>query len=198
MFSNLLQFGVSNYLPHEVEEIHAYCKSKGYVLPTRYQGSYNPFARHAEDELLPVLRKLDIGFIAYSPIAGGFLARTADSFRSANNDKGRWKKGTFSASLYNSLYNKPELLDALEKWEQIADAEGIAKAELAYRWVAQNLDGSKGDGLLFGVSSVEQLENTLDTLEEGPLTSETTARLDALWGSIKHVAPYDNYHGVKK
>jgi aryl-alcohol dehydrogenase-like predicted oxidoreductase len=45
------RFGVSNLLVDEVQTIHDICKKEGYVLPTVYQGGYNPLMRSA-DELL--------------------------------------------------------------------------------------------------------------------------------------------------
>lgn len=34
------RFGLSNYHPSDVEQVYNICKSKGYVLPTVYQGNY--------------------------------------------------------------------------------------------------------------------------------------------------------------
>jgi len=69
------RFGVSNFSSEEVQELHDYCKSKGYVLPSVYQGNYSAIARKFETTLFPTLRKLNIAFYAYSPLAGGFLTK---------------------------------------------------------------------------------------------------------------------------
>lgn len=54
--------------------MHSICKQNGYVLPTIYQGSYNPIDRNVTYELLPCLKYLNIGFYAYNPISGGVLS----------------------------------------------------------------------------------------------------------------------------
>ena len=54
--------------------------------------------------------------------------------------------------MYRKMYMKPAYLDALEKWEAIAKEEGVARAELAYRWVTYNcpLKKEHGDGIIIG------------------------------------------------
>ncbi|KAF9915212.1 hypothetical protein FBU30_002114 [Linnemannia zychae] len=46
----------------------------GYVVPTVYQGNYNPITRSVVSELLPCLKYYNIGFYAYNPICGGVLS----------------------------------------------------------------------------------------------------------------------------
>jgi aflatoxin B1 aldehyde reductase len=123
------RFGLSNFYPEDVQDIYDYCKQKGYVLPSVYQGSYNPVARKLEEKLLPTLKKLGISFYAYSPIAGGFLTKTRQQFEE-QRDIGRFAK----MQQYKTLYLKESYLDALGEWERMAKEEGCAPAELAYRW----------------------------------------------------------------
>lgn len=47
--------------------------ASGYTQPTLYQGLYNPLNRLVEAELLPVLKKNDISFVAYNILAAGLL-----------------------------------------------------------------------------------------------------------------------------
>ena len=49
--------GTHNLLPSswEVAEIVGICKAKGYVMPSVYQGIYNPVHRGIEAELIPCL-----------------------------------------------------------------------------------------------------------------------------------------------
>lgn len=72
------RFGVSNLTPKQVRQVHAICREKGWVLPSVYQGAYNPATRSIERTLFPVLRDLRMAFYAYSPLAGGFLAKPLD------------------------------------------------------------------------------------------------------------------------
>ena len=169
--------------------------SKGYVLPSVYQGNYNPVSRLNEAELFPLLRKLKMSFYAYSPLAGGFLVKTPE-FLAAGN-QGRWDKSASYGELYHKLYNKPSMLQALNQWEAISKESGIDKAALAYRWVTFNshLTTKFGDGIIIGAGRLSQLEETLKWLEDGPLDSKATQQIDKVWDAVKHEAPFDNYSG---
>jgi aflatoxin B1 aldehyde reductase len=97
--------------------------------------------------------------------------------------------------MYLDMYGKPAMLDALAKWEKIANEEGCSRAELAYRWVTYNspLKKEQGDALIIGASSIEQLEQTLKGIKNGPLSKKAVEGIDAIWEEIKHEAPLDNY-----
>lgn len=99
-------------------------------------------------------------------------------------------------AMYNTLYGKESLLNALEEWAKIAADAGISKAALAYRWVTFNsvLSAKYGDGVIIGASKSSQLEESLNAIEAGPLDKAIADRVDALWDGIKHEAPRDNFN----
>ena len=176
-----------------MQKIYDHNSSKGYVLPTVYQGNYNPVSRLTEDTLFPVLRKLKIRFYAYSPLASGFLTKTPQFITDAS--EGRWDKNTFPGNLYAVLYNKPSLVAALGEWDAISKDTGISRAALAYRWVAWNsvLKPELGDGIIIGASRSQQLEETLKVVEDGPLEASVVERIQKIWESVKDEAPLDNF-----
>jgi len=186
-------FGLSNFTPKQTQEVYDITSSKGYVIPTVYQGNYNAISRHTEDDLFPLLRKLNIRFYAYSPIAGGFLVRTPQQIKEAK--EGRFDISTFIGEIYHKLYSRPALIDALEEWEKISHSSGVSKAALAIRWVAWNsiLDQKHGDGIIIGASSTKQLKETLDALNAGPLEKNVVDSINQIWQKVKHEAPIDNY-----
>ncbi len=173
-----------------MEKIHEYCQAHNYVVPTVYQGNYNPLARRQETVLLPTLRRLGISFYAYSPIAGGFLAKTRQQILDGS---GRFGEG----SSYRKLYGHDRLLEALSTWNDIADAAGASPPELAYRWVTFNspLKRESGDAIIVGTSSLAQLKETLGWIGKGPLDQETASKIDAFWEEVQDHAPLDNFHG---
>jgi aflatoxin B1 aldehyde reductase len=187
------RLGLSNFTAEQVEEVYGIAKAKGYPLPTVYQGNYSAVARVSETLLFPTLRKLGISFYAYSPIAGGFLAKTREQVEGGH---GRFDESTTLGQLYGSLYKRSSLLDALDIWNKIADDYGVSKAELAYRWVAYHsiLSGERGDGIIFGAHKLAQLSQTVDYLRAGALPDTIVERIDRLWDGIKHEAPKDNFH----
>ena len=139
-----------------------------------------------------------MSFYAYSPLAGGFLAKTANVITEGKEQ--RWSTETRVGAMYQKLYNRPVLLEALTRWEEIAKSAGTSKAELAIRWVAYNsrLSAKFGDGLILGAKSPEQLDNTLQSLRNGPLEEEIAMQIDALWEAVKDEAPVDNFRMRKE
>ncbi|KAJ4411432.1 hypothetical protein N0V91_001216 [Didymella pomorum] len=184
------RFGLSNYAPQDVQRVYDLAKEKGYPLPEVYQGNYNPVARHLEKDLFPVLRKLNIVFYAYSPLAGGFLTKSAADLDAG---AGRFNKDALGG-MYSGMYDKPSLREGLKTWNQIAEKEGVAKAELAYRWVAHHSAlTEEGDGVIFGASKLSQIEQTAAGIKKGKLSQEAAKSIDELWESVKAEAPVDNY-----
>ena len=165
------------------------------VLPTVFQGNYNAVARHIEDDLFPLLRKLKISFYAYSPSAGGFLVKDSAQIR-AKEVEGRFGGKDFVGDMYNTLYNRESLLQALDEWNGIAKHAGISRAALTYRWIAYHsaLKKGHGDGIIIGARTLSQLEETLTAFEAGPLEEETAKRCNDIWGKVKNDAPRDNFN----
>ncbi|KAJ3033516.1 hypothetical protein HDV00_006300 [Rhizophlyctis rosea] len=183
------RFGISNFTPEQVKTVHSIAKQKGWVLPTVYQGSYSPVARHNETELFPILRELGISFYAYSPIAGGFLAKTVEQMKAGG--VGRWDPNQRGGRMYHQLFNRPRLLEGLQKWNDLSDETKIPKSELAYRYITYHsmLSGELKDGVIVGASTAEQLDETLQGLENGPLPKEVVERIDGIWEVVKEEAP---------
>lgn len=189
------RFGLSNYTAEGVEEVYAHCSKHGYVKPTVYQGNYSPVARRYETLLFPTLRKLNIAFYAYSPLAGGLLTKTKQQVL---DGAGRFNEEALGG-MYRKLYNKPTILDALADWEKAAKEAGCSRADLAYRWVKYNspLSADHGDAIIVGSRNKEQLKEVLDGLKAGPLSASAVKEIDAIWKKVEHEAPLDNISAMK-
>lgn len=184
------RFGLSNFSPDQVQQVYDIAREKGYPLPQVYQGNYNPVARHLETDLFPLLRKLGIAFYAYSPLAGGFLTKTAADLDAG---VGRFSKDA-AGGLYASLYDKPLLRQALVAWNAISEQEGVSKAELAYRWVAHHSQlAGEEDGVIFGASRLEQVVQTTQGIQRGKLSEGAVEGIQRIWEQVRQEAPIDNY-----
>ncbi|KAJ6160646.1 hypothetical protein N7470_004042 [Penicillium chermesinum] len=188
------RFGLSNFNPAETAEVIRIAEENAFVLPTVYQGNYNAAGRLAEKELLPLLRKHNIAFYAYSPIAGGYLTKTPEDI---NSGKGRFSRDlpAFGA-MYNSLYNTPKKLSFLTEFGKIASENSISQAELGYRWVAYHsaLTPENGDGIIIGSRLGAQLTNTLNWLKKGPLSAEAAQKVNDLSKIIEGEEILDNWN----
>lgn len=176
------KFGLSGFSAAEVERVHNHCVENGYPLPTVYQGSYNPIGRSKETTLFPTLRKLNMAFYAYGPSAGGFLGKTSEWVKEMAGDL-----SSVSATC-KPYVRDPKYVAILETWHSIANKEGITGAELAYRWVAHHspLSRDSGDALIIGVSSPEQLEETLSGIANGPLSAASCESIQEIWDDLEN------------
>lgn len=181
------RFGVSNISDEEVQNIHDYCREMGFVLPTVYQGGFNPLLQGSKKTLLPLLRKLNMAFYAYSPLAGGLLAKNIDEvLKPAEGSR-------FQAMpVFGTLYLKDGILSELRKLTDLCQQSGITTLEATLRWFRHHSPLQEEDGVIIGASSDAQLQASLAACEKGPLPEEIQQAFVTLWASIEHLAP--GYH----
>src|SRR5438874_10617696 len=65
--------GHSNLEASQVEEVDALARGHGWTRPMSAQNEYSLLRREAEQELLPVCRRLGLGVLPYFPLASGLL-----------------------------------------------------------------------------------------------------------------------------
>jgi len=94
------------------------------------QTEYSLWTRDPEDGILPVVRELGIGFVAYSPLGRGFLTGRITRYEDlALNDFRR-----YSPRFQGENFQKN--LDLVVRVEAIAKAKGVTAGQLALAWVA--------------------------------------------------------------
>ena len=156
--------GLSEAAPETIRRAHA-------VHPvTALQTEYSLWTRDPEAELLPLVRELGIGFVAYSPLGRGFLTgqlRTPDQldandFRRANP--------RFAAG------NLEQNLKIVEEVEAVAAEAGATSAQVALAWLL-----AQGDDIapIPGTGRVSRLEENV-AADGIDVTPDQLARLGAL------------------
>lgn len=93
--------------------------------------------------------------------------------------------------LYNSIYGKAPVQDSIAIVLAATKKFGINGHAASVRWTAFHsvLDAKYGDGVVFGVSSIEQLNKTLDALEAGPLPAELADSITAIYVAVEGSEP---------
>jgi aflatoxin B1 aldehyde reductase len=170
------QWGVSNLTPGQVQEVYDICTKEGYELPNVYQGGYNPLSRpNTEGTLLPLLRKLGMQFYAYSPLAGGLLAKPISQIQ--NPEKG---SRFDTMKVFGDMYLTDENVIALKRLQSACDAEQIPLAEATMRWFVHHSPLGKNDAVILGASSDAQLEKTLAACDKAPLPDKVLEAIEEL------------------
>ena len=184
------RFGLSNFEATEVTLIHEHMRSRGWVVPTVYQGMLNAITRDVEGELLPTLRSLNMSFYAYNPLAGGLLTGKHDF--ADNTTHGRFANNPW----YQNRYWHAEQFAALAAAKGACDNANVSMAEAALRWLAHHskIDAALGDAIIVGASSVSQLESNMRALTAGPLPNAIATAWDTAWDVAKSRTPaYASY-----
>jgi len=184
------EFGVSNYMAWEVAELVYICKTNGFIVPTIYQGLYNGISRAVEPELFPCLRKFNIKFYAYNPLAGGFF--TGRYNKEVEVEKGgRFDPERNQGKLYRARYWNDEFFGAIEILKPVAEAHSLTLTEIAIRWINHHslLKREHDDKIIIGASSVAQIEENMKNFEKGPLPEEVVKAVDASWAHVKATQP---------
>jgi aryl-alcohol dehydrogenase-like predicted oxidoreductase len=115
--------GLSEAKPETVRRAHA-------VHPiTALQTEYSLWSRDAEDEILPTVRELGIGYVAYSPLGRGFLTGQFRSPEDFPEDDTRRRHPRFTGE------NFQKNLDLVREIEAMAEEKGCTAAQLALAWV---------------------------------------------------------------
>ncbi|XP_037108887.1 aflatoxin B1 aldehyde reductase member 3 isoform X3 [Syngnathus acus] len=189
------EFGLSNYASWEVAEIVCLCRQNDWIVPTVYQGMYNATTRQVETELLPCLRYFGLKFYAYNPLAGGLLTgKYHYEDQDASQPAGRFF-GNNWAAVYRDRYWKQSHFQAIEVVQKALEvAYGPTPPTLlsaAMRWMYHHsqLKGEFGDGVIIGMSTVEQLRENLAAAEEGPLDERVVKAFGDAWNLVAHECP---------
>jgi aryl-alcohol dehydrogenase-like predicted oxidoreductase len=98
---------------------------------TALQSEYSLFTRDVADEVLPTLRELGIGFVAYSPLGRGFLTGDIQKTEDLAPDDSR-RAGRFPR-FEGENFDRNKALAAEVK--RMAEAKGCTPAQLALAWV---------------------------------------------------------------
>lgn len=94
------------------------------------QSEYSLFSRDVEAEILPTVRDLGIGFVAYSPLGRGFL--TGSIKTSADLPEGDSRAGRFPRFAAENFNRNVALVGIIE---QLALTKGCTPGQLALAWV---------------------------------------------------------------
>jgi aryl-alcohol dehydrogenase-like predicted oxidoreductase len=134
------------------------------------QSEYSLFTRDVEDEVLPTLRELGIGFVPYSPLGRGFLTGRFKSIEDMPEEDTR--SARFPRFAEENFMKNVELADRVR---EVAEGKGVTPGQLALAWLlAQGegivpIPGTKRRRYLeenAGASGVELTEEDLRRIEE--------------------------------
>jgi aryl-alcohol dehydrogenase-like predicted oxidoreductase len=175
----------SNFAAWQITRIFCLCDKNGWPAPRIAQPMYNLLARGPEQEYLPCMLQLGVSSFVYNPLAGGLLTGKQ------NLTSGPLAGTRFDGNqMYLNRYWNEAVFHAVEELKKIAVGSGRTLIEMSLGWLL----GRPGvDGVILGASRPEQLAENLRTIERRrPLEPQVLEACDAVWGSLRGVAPKYN------
>ncbi|HTA15355.1 MAG TPA: aldo/keto reductase [Solirubrobacteraceae bacterium] len=155
--------GLSEASPQTIERAHA-------VHPiSALQTEYSLWSRDPEEQILPTVRRLEIGFVAYSPLGRGFLSGRYKQPEDLPEDDFRRHHPRFQGE------NFKRNLELVERLEQIAQEKRLTAGQLALAWVLSRgedivpIPGTKRRSYLqenIAASEIELSEDDLARIDE--------------------------------
>jgi aryl-alcohol dehydrogenase-like predicted oxidoreductase len=166
--ADLVKKGVIRYVGLS-EASAASIKKAATVHPiTALQIEYSLWSRDIEDEVLPTIRELGIGLVAYAPLSRGFLSgefKTPEDLKDNRAHMPRYQGENF----YKNL-------ELVEKIKSLANEKGCTAAQLAIAWVL----AQGGDIITIpGTKHIKKLEENIAS-EKVQLTSGDLKSIEAI------------------
>jgi aryl-alcohol dehydrogenase-like predicted oxidoreductase len=156
--------GLSEAGPETIRRAHA-------VHPiTALQTEYSLWTRDPEAEILPLVRELGIGFVAYSPLGRGFLTGQIQSLGQLDDDDFRKTNPRFADG------NFERNMRIVREVNAVANEAGSTPAQVALAWLL-----AQGDGIvpIPGTRRVSRVEENAGSVDV-ELTTEQLKRLGAI------------------
>ncbi|MEC0137485.1 aldo/keto reductase [Paenibacillus macerans] len=156
--------GLSEATAEQIRRAHA-------VHPlTAVETEYSLWSREVEDEVLPVLRELGIGFVPYSPLGRGFLTGQIRSFDDLPEDDYRRYYPRFQGENFNKN------LEVVALIEKFAARKGCTASQLALAWLL-----AQGDQIvpIPGTKRLDRVRENLGALEV-TLSAEELAEIERI------------------
>jgi len=156
--------GLSEAAPETIRRAHA-------VHPiSALQTEYSLWSREPEEEILPTVRELGIGYVAYSPLGRGFLTGQIRRMEDLAKDDYRRSAPRFQGE------NFQKNLDLVAEIETMAREKGCSPAQLALAWLL-----AQGDDIIPipGTKKRARLEENVAAIDVR-ITAEDRARIDRI------------------
>ncbi len=164
-----LYAGISNYPANMAKEAAQILNELGTPCLI-HQPKYSMFVRWIEDELLDVLEEEGIGCIPFSPLAQGLLT---DKYLNGIPEDSRAGKSW-------GYLKKDDVGPAIKKVQQLNDLavqRGQTLAQMSLAWVLRD---KRITSVLIGASSVQQIDDNVETLKNVSFSEEELRKIDEI------------------
>jgi L-glyceraldehyde 3-phosphate reductase len=165
-----LYAGISNYKAKDAKKAIKILKELGTPCLI-HQPKYSMFERWVEDGLLDVLEENGVGCIPFSPLAQGLLT---DKYLKGIPDGSRAAK---EHGFLKTTDITEEKLKKIKKLNSLAQQRSQSLAQMALAWI---LKDKRITSVLIGASSVEQLDNNINSLDNLQFSKDELSAIETI------------------
>ena len=189
--SDLIDQGKIRYIGLSEPSVATLTRAQTVHPVTAVQSEYSLWTRDVESQLLPVLRKLGVALVAYSPLGRGVLTGKLD--RAALSREGDFRRflPRFSEDHFAANLKLTETLLTL------AEAKGITPAQASLAWLL-----SKGDQIvpIPGTRRIQYLTQNIQAVDVELTGAEIELLESAFYPGVIHGERYtpEGMAGVNK
>jgi len=165
-----LYAGISNYKAKDAKKAIKILKDLGTPCLI-HQPKYSMFERWVEDGLLDVLDENGVGCIPFSPLAQGLLT---DKYLKGIPEGSRAAK---EHGFLKTTDITDEKLAKIKKLNSLAQQRNQSLAQMALAWI---LKDKRITSVLIGASSVEQLDNNINSLDNLQFNKDELSAIETI------------------
>lgn len=165
-----LYAGISNYNAEQTKNATEILRQLGTPCLI-HQAKYSLFVREPEKGLLDVLEEKGVGCIAFSPLAQGLLT---DKYLQGIPENSRAMNPNGHLQLEDISEEKIQKIKALN---EIAQERNQSLAQMALAWL---LKDNRITSVLIGASSINQLNNNIDSLQNLTFSNVELEKIEAI------------------
>lgn len=181
----ILYWGTSEWANDEIMAAIAVAKDYKLIGPTMEQPQYNMFERtKMEKDFLLLFRDYGLGTTIWSPLSSGLLT---EKYINMSNEKTRLDIEGMEWLKERTLGDSTRL-EKVKQLNELAKSIGTTLPKLSIAWTLKNPHVST---TILGASKVDQLKETLSSLEVVPLlTKEVMEQIDVILSNKPVLAQY--------
>lgn len=118
----------------------------------------------------------------FRPLAAGFL--TAKLVNGLHHGT-RFADNNPLGKAAQAIYGAEGLRSAMKQFDTKLKPYSISPVEVALRWIAHHSALGDEDGIIIGASKVEQIRQTVEMVNRGPLPEPVLDIAEGLWEAVK-------------
>jgi voltage-dependent potassium channel beta subunit len=165
----ILYWGTSVWPAASIEAAHRLADERGIYAPMVEQPQYSLLDRSIEESVMPTAKRLGVGLVVWSPLAGGMLTGKYDQGIPANS---RAAKTNWLETKLNERN-----FDRVRRFMALARELGQESGQLALAWILQREEISC---VITGATHAEQVLNNVRAVDLH-LDAEVTRRLEQIF-----------------